>query len=90
MSLSSTPGVTNTPEDSIEKKVYNVVNDLTQYLPITNDRNRLGFDLYKFVIGEGDEPLVTIRNAKVKLQGISVEELAKLITDRLKSLNGNK
>ncbi len=90
MSLSSTPGDINTPAESIEKKVYSVVNDLTQYLPITNDRNRLGFDLYKYVIGEGDEPLVTIRNAKVKLQGISVEELAKLITYRLKSLNGNK
>lgn len=75
-------------EASKEKKVYNIVNGLSEYLSIANDRNRLAFDLYKYVIGEGDEPLVTIRNAKVKLNGISVEEIAQKITDGLKNLNG--
>ncbi len=86
MPFSADAGVANMTEESIEKKVYHIITDLSEYLPIANDRNRLGFDLYKYVIGEGDEPLVTIRNAKVKLQGISVEELAKKISEAIKNI----
>ncbi len=75
-----TAGVIAMSDESIEKKVYNIVNDLSEYLPLVNDRNRLGFDLYKYVIGEGDEPLTAIKNAKVELQGISLEDISKRIS----------
>jgi len=77
-------GVKVVPAESIEKKVYNIIENYVQYLPIVNDRNRLGFDLYKYVIGEGDEPLIAIRNAKVKVEGISVEELSSKISEDIK------
>ena len=73
------------PAESIEIKVYNIIENYVQYIPIANDRNRLGFDLYKYVIGEGDEPLISIRNAKVKVEGISVEELSKKISDDIRN-----
>jgi hypothetical protein len=63
------------PDDSIEKKVYNLVDQLSEYLPVANDRNRLGFSLYKYVIGEGDEPAILVKSTKVKIEGISPEEL---------------
>ena len=76
------------PEDSIEKKVYNLVDKFKEYLSIENDRNRLGFALYKYVINEGDEPIITLKSTKVKVEGISLQELAKRITieiDKIKS-----
>jgi hypothetical protein len=76
------------PEDSIEKKVYNLVDKFKEYLPIENDRNRLGFALYKYVTNEGDEPIITLKSTKVKIEGISLQELAKRITieiDKIKS-----
>ncbi len=74
------------PKDSLEAKVYKVVNDLSQYLPVVNDRNRLGFNLYKFVTGEGDDPHILVQSAKLKIVGISPEELANKLSDKIKSL----
>jgi hypothetical protein len=74
------PATKKFPEDSIEKKVYQVVENLIEYLPVANDRNRLGFSLYKYVIGEGDEPHILVKSTKVKVVGISLSELAKKIT----------
>jgi hypothetical protein len=82
------PATKQFPEDSIEKKVYNVVDQLKDYLPIDNDRNRLGYSLYKYVTGEGDEPSILIKSTKVKVTGISLEELAskiKVEIDKIKS-----
>jgi len=84
------PEVKKAPEDSIEKKVYNVVESLSEYLPIVNDRNRLGFALYKYVLGEGDNPTVTIKSAKVKIQGISLEELANKVAVEIEKLKPTK
>ena len=90
MSSPTPDGTISQPEESIEKKIYNIVNNLNEYLPVTNDRNRLGFDLYKFVIGEGDEPLFTIKNSKVQVQGISIEELAKRISAEIAKVKAEK
>jgi hypothetical protein len=76
------------PENSLEKKVYNTVDMFKEYLPIENDRNRLGFALFKYVTGEGDEPSITLKSTKVKVEGITLQELAKRITieiDKIKS-----
>jgi hypothetical protein len=76
------------PEDSLERKVYNTVDKFREYLPIENDRNRLGYALFKYVTGEGDEPFITLKSAKVKIEGISLLELAKKINveiDKIKS-----
>ena len=82
------PATKQFPDESLEKKVYKVVNKFREFIPIENDRNRLGFSLYKYVIGEGDEPSILIKSTKVKVEGISLQELAKNITveiDKIKS-----
>lgn len=83
MSTLPSPGTDMFPDDSIEKQVYKIVEGLSNYLPILNDRNRLGFSLYKYMQGEGDSPIITLKNAKVKIEGISLEELSKKITVEL-------
>jgi hypothetical protein len=76
MSTLTPPGTNLFPDDSIEKKVYNLVEQFSEYLPVVNDRNRLGFSLYKYVIGEGDTPAILVKSTKIKIEGISSEELA--------------
>jgi hypothetical protein len=71
------------PDDSLEKKIYKVVDNFKEYLPIENDRNRLGFALYKYVTGEGDEPSITLKSTKVKIEGIALPELAKKISSEI-------
>ena len=83
MSTLPPSSVQKTPANSLEKKVYDVVEHLKEFLPIANDRNRLGFNLYKYMLGDGDEPEVLILNAKVKVEGISDKELAQKLKTEL-------
>lgn len=77
------PSTKNFSDDSLEKKVYNIVENLSQYIPTMNDRNRLGFSLYKYVIGEGDSPEILIKSSKVHVIGISLEDLATKISKEI-------
>jgi hypothetical protein len=74
------------PDSSVEKKVYNIVESFSIYLPIANDRNRLGFGLYKYTEGEGDPPEVLVKTSKLKLNGITTQELAKKISAELEKI----
>jgi hypothetical protein len=82
------PSTKQFPADSLEKKCYNIAESLKEYIPVMNDRNRLGFNLYKFMKGEGDAPEIIIPNAKIKFEGINKEELINKISleiDKIKS-----
>lgn len=74
------------PDSSIEKKVYNIILSFSEFLPIANDRNRLGFGLYKYMTGEGDPPEVLVKTSKLKLNGITPQELAKKISAELEKI----
>jgi hypothetical protein len=74
------------PADSLEKQIYKLVDSLEVYIPIANDRNRLSYNLYKFMTGEGDVPIVSIKNSKIVLSDISVEELALKIEEGLQDI----
>jgi len=74
------------PADSLEKQIYTMVDNLEVYIPIANDRNRLSYNLYKFMTGEGDSPIVSIKNSKVVLSEISVEELALKLEEGLQDI----
>jgi len=87
MTTLTPPGTIEFPESSIEKKVYNIVDLLSEYIPITNDKNRLGYCLFKFMKGEGDPPKVALKSAKIKVVGISIDELAKKIDAELKKIS---
>jgi hypothetical protein len=80
------PGTQEFPETSLEKKVYAIAESFSQYVPVINDRNRLGYCLYKFVSGEGDPPKILLRSAKIKVTGISLDELAGKIDAELKKI----
>jgi hypothetical protein len=77
------PSVKKAPADSIESKVYAMVGNYKEYIPIDNDRNRLSFCLLKFLNGEGDEPKITLKSAKIHVKGISMNELAKKLDEEL-------
>lgn len=87
MSTLPPPATKEFDASTIEKQVYNLIESLKEFLPIVNDRNRLGYALYKFVTGQGDEPLITVKSAKLKIVGISDIELAKKIEDGLKDVH---
>lgn len=80
------PKIRPFPDDSLEKKVYNITESFKENLPIMNDRNRLAFSLFKYLKGEGDEPLVAIKTNKLKIVGLTVEELAKRIDEEIKKI----
>lgn len=86
MSTLPPPATQKFPDSSIEKKCYDIVDKFKEFIPIPNDRNRLGFGLVKFVHGEGDAPEILVKSTKIKLEGISQKDLAAKISDELKSV----
>jgi len=88
MTTLTPPGTIEFPESSLEKKVYNIVEGFSEYIPITNDKNRLGYCLFKFMKGEGDSPKVALRSAKIKVVGIAMDDLAQKIDAELKNISG--
>lgn len=75
------------PESTIEKKCYNIVELFKENIPIMNDRNRLGFNLYKYITGEGDAPEILVKSTKIKIEGITKEELARRLAEELAKIN---
>ncbi|MCW8850677.1 MAG: hypothetical protein OQJ81_11910 [Melioribacteraceae bacterium] len=71
------------PENSLEKKVYSMVDTLAEYIPLMNDRNRLSFALLNYLNGHGDSPAITVRNNKLHLNNISASELAKILDTKI-------
>lgn len=80
------PKVKKAPEDSVESKVYSLVESLAEYVQIPNDRNRLAYCLLKYLNNEGDEPKITLKNAKINYSGISLEDLAKKLDEGLSKI----
>ncbi|HEX7356399.1 MAG TPA: hypothetical protein VF270_01670 [Ignavibacteriaceae bacterium] len=77
------PKVKKAPEDSLESKVYSMVESFKEYIPITNDRNRLSYCLIKYLNGEGDAPKITLKTSKINFENISRDELAKKLDEAL-------
>lgn len=86
MTTLAAPETREFPKDSIEKQVYGITEELKEYIPIENDRNRLGYCLYKYATGEGDKPEILIKSTKIKVAGITDEELAKKIENLLERI----
>jgi len=74
------------PENSVETKTYKLVESLKEFMPIENDRNRLGYGLFKYLNGEGDAPEVLLQSAKIRFEGIEYSDLAKKLSDGLKDI----
>ena len=87
MSTLPPPSTQKFPQESLESRVYNIVEDLKEYLPVLNDRNRLGFSLLLYMKGEGDKPDVLVKSLKLNIKNISQEELTKKIESGLEKIN---
>jgi hypothetical protein len=86
MSTLPPPKVKKSPEDSIESKVYAMVETFKEFIPTPNDRNRLSYCLFKYLNGEGDEPKITLKTSKINFEGISKEELAQKLDEGLSKI----
>lgn len=86
MSTKPAPAVKEFPADSIEKKVYNLVDSLEEYIPIANDRYRLSYGLFKYLNKEGDAPEILVKSTKVQIKGISQSELAEKLTQKISEI----
>jgi len=73
-------------DDSIEKKVYSMVHSLEDKIPLMNDRNRLAFALLNYIKGEGDAPIITVKNNKLTLENISEKDLAEILDSKMAEL----
>ncbi len=69
--------------NSLEIKIYDLVENFREFIPRENDRNRLAYSLFLFAKGEGDLPEVSVKSSKILLNGISEEELAQKLSDFL-------
>jgi hypothetical protein len=78
--------VQKAPADSIESQVYGIVERYKENIPTPSERYRLAFALYKYMIGEGDEPFTTVKANKLSLRGISEKELAEKLSEDLKTV----
>jgi hypothetical protein len=86
MSTLPPPSVKKSSDDSLESKVYTLVESLKDYIPVMNDRNRLGFGLYKYLKGEGDKPEILVKTSKLNVKDISLDKLAEKINAELSKL----
>jgi len=74
------------PANSLEKQIYNMVDSFSEFIPITSDRYRLSYCLFKYLNGEGDKPEVLIKTQKMKIKGITGAELAVKLNEGLKNI----
>jgi len=80
------PKVKKSPEDSLESKIYKMVETFKEYIPTPSDRNRLSYCLFKYLNGEGDAPKILFKTSKINYEGISKEELAKKLDEELNKI----
>lgn len=86
MSTKAPSPVKEFPETSLEKQVYSLVDSLAEFIPFENDRNRLGYGLFKYISGDGDAPEVLLSSAKIQFENISTQELSQKLSDGLVKL----
>ena len=80
------PKTNKFPESSVEKKVYGLVEQFSAYLPVMNDRNRLGYSLYKYMTDEGDPPGILVKSLKLKFEGIAAEVFAQKLSIEIEKI----
>jgi hypothetical protein len=73
-------------EETLESKVYAVAEEMKEFMPLDNDRNRLGFNLFKKFKGEGDDVATIFRTNKFHIQGINKKDLIKLIEEKISNI----
>ena len=74
------------PDSSLEKQVYSLVDSLMEFIPVENDRYRLGYGLVKYIEGNGDAPEILVKSTKVEIANISASELAQNLSEGISKI----
>ena len=61
------------------KKLYSAIDELEEFIPVPNDRNRLSFCLNMFMNNESDSILSSVIQAQPRSSTVNYNELEKLI-----------
>lgn len=80
------PSMKKSDENSLDKQVYNLVEELKDYITIPNDRYRLAYNLIKYLEGEADIPETLIKSTKVEYINISEADLVLKINEGLSKI----
>ena len=68
------------------KKIYAMVEEFKDVIPVTNERYRLAFNLNKFHLGESASLAEALSNAKPESCTIEKKELLKQLTEKYEKL----
>lgn len=72
------------PPDSPVKKIYVIVDELKDIIPVMNDRYRLGFCLNRYLENLAGSIREAIDSAKPWSCKISMDELEKIVTEKMR------
>lgn len=86
MSTANAAGIMHFPENSLEKKVYSLIDKYQQYLPVDSDRYRFSLGLFNYLSEKGDRPEVLIKSSKVNLVGISEKNFIEIINKEIENI----
>lgn len=80
------PSMKKSDANSIDKQVYDLVENLKDYITIPNDRYRLAYNLIKYLQGEADIPEILIKSTKVSYINITETDLVLKINEGLNKI----
>jgi hypothetical protein len=69
------------------KKIYTMVEELKDIIPVMNDRYRLGFCLNRYYTGEAGSIKEAVQSAKPFSCKISLQELEKIVFEKYNKLD---
>ncbi len=74
-------------ENSPTKKIYTMVEEFKDIIPVANDRNRLAFFLHRFYTGETGSIKEAISACKPESSTVDMDHLEKMISEKYENLN---
>jgi hypothetical protein len=80
------PMVKKSPTNSLEVQIASIIEQYKENIPIDNDRNRLIFSLFNFMNGTGDPPEISVDSTKIKIEGLTKNQLAAKLSEDLKAI----
>ncbi len=86
MSTLPPPKVKPANPESIEKQVYSILEKFESNIPVAGDRYRMAYNIYKYVMGEGDAPEILVKSAKIELVDLTQNELAASLNEELQRI----
>lgn len=87
MTTKPPPKIKQEQENSAVKKIYTMLEEFKDVLPVSNDRYRIGFCLYRYYTGEAGSVKEALSSAAPITCKIDLKELGEKINEKYNSLN---